>query len=529
MKTNTRELRTRPSQISDFKSQILSLLIGSLLLFVSTAYAHADSLDHVVQSGQLRWGADKAGGAPYVFADPKDANRLIGFEAEIATALAEELSLQLGAKITAVHQQGDWETLPLLLEQGSMDLVLNGYELTPERKRNFLCSRGYYLYGLQLLVRRDSEIQSWADLAPAAAGRGKRYRVGVLLPSASETYLQKHPGIDVEVVPYSGNIDAMRQVQDGFLDATLQDDCIAQYYADQFPDLRFVERPVSPGSHVAPGYYVMLFPKGEDRLARAVDEALGKLIADGRLERIYDRWHLGGRQQTLALRSVSEVKPAQQATLGELLSAHLGTLLKAAGMTIFLACASMPLAIALGILVALGRMYGPRPLAWLLTAYVEVLRGTPLMMQLYAIFFLLPKIGLVVPPLVAAIAGLAINYSAYESEIYRAGLQAIPRGQLEAALALGMTKAQAIWRILLPQAVRIVIPPVTSDFIALFKDTSVCSVVTVMELTKQYSVLALGTGGVIEMAALTALLYLLMSYPLSLAAAWNERRLAGAA
>jgi polar amino acid transport system substrate-binding protein len=502
-------------------------MVASLALALSVDVARADSLDNVRSTGQLRWGADKAGGAPYVFNDPADPDKLIGFEAEIAEALAAELSKSLGTPIEAVHQQGDWELLPLLLEKGSMDLVLNGYELTPQRKERYLCSRGYYSYGLQLLVRRDSPIHSWADLAPRKDG--KRYRVGVLLPSAAETYLKVHPAIGVEVVPYNGNIEAMRQVQDGVLDATLQDDCIAQHYADQFPDLRFVERPVSPGSHVAPGYYVMLLPKGEERLAQAVDDALGKIIADGRLEKIYDHWRLAGRAQTLALLNVSEIAPAPRATLGELLSAHLVTLLKAAGMTIFLACVSMPLAIALGILVALGRMYGPRPLAWLLAVYVEVLRGTPLMMQLYAIFFLLPKIGLTVPALVAAIAGLAINYSAYESEIYRAGLQAIPRGQMEAALALGMTKAQALWRIVLPQAVRIVIPPVTSDFIALFKDTSVCSVVTVMELTKQYSVLALGTGGVIEMAALTALLYLAMSYPLSLAAAWNERRLAGTA
>src|SRR5262249_25661941 len=129
--------------------------------------------------------------------------------------------------------------------------------------------------------------------------------------------------------------------------------------------------------------------------------------------------------------------------------------------------------------------------------------------------------------LAAAIAGLAINYSAYEAEIYRAGLQAIPRGQMEAALALGMSQSLAIRRIILPQAFRIVIPPVTNDFIALFKDTSVCSVITIVELTKRYSILALSTGAIVELAALTALLYMLMSFPLSLFARWSERRLAG--
>ncbi len=95
------------------------------------------------------------------------------------------------------------------------------------------------------------------------------------------------------------------------------------------------------------------------------------------------------------------------------------------------------------------------------------------MLQLFVLFYLLK-----LPPWVAGIAGLAINYSAYEAEIYRAGLQAIPPGQMEAALALGMSRVMALRRVIVPQAVRIVIPPVTNDFIALFKDTSVCSVIT---------------------------------------------------
>jgi polar amino acid transport system substrate-binding protein len=201
-------------------------------------------------------------------------------------------------------------------------------------------------------------------------------------------------------------------------------------------------------------------------------------------------------------------------------------------MTLLLACGSFPLAVVLGLAVAIGRLYGPVPLRPLLTAYVELLRGTPLMLQLYAIFFLLPQAGLALPALAAAILGLALNYSAYEAEIYRAGLKAVPAGQFEAALSLGLSRWQALRHVIVPQAVRIVMPPVTSDFIALFKDTSVCSVITVVELTKRYSVLALSTGRIVELAAVTALLYLAMSWPLALLSRWFERRLerpAGAA
>jgi polar amino acid transport system substrate-binding protein len=142
------------------------------------------------------------------------------------------------------------------------------------------------------------------------------------------------------------------------------------------------------------------------------------------------------------------------------------------------------------------------------------------MLQLFVLFYLLK-----LPPWVAGISGLAINYSAYEAEIYRAGLQSIPRGQMEAALALGMSRGLALRRIIIPQAIRIVIPPVTNDFIALFKDSSVCSVITLVELTKQYSILANSTGGAIEFAIAAAILYMLMSVPLSWFSRWSERRL----
>jgi polar amino acid transport system substrate-binding protein len=172
-------------------------------------------------------------------------------------------------------------------------------------------------------------------------------------------------------------------------------------------------------------------------------------------------------------------------------------------------------------------MYGPGWLRGPLTAWVELLRGTPLMLQLYFIFFVLPEVGIMVPAFATAIIGLAVNYSAYESEIYRAGLQAIPIGQMEASLSLGMGRWQAIRKVILPQAVRIVIPPVVNDFIALFKDTSVCSVITIVELTKQFSILSKSTLAIVEMMGMTALLYLAMSYPLSLAARAVERKLDG--
>lgn len=459
--------------------------------------------------GELVWAADEQGGGPFLYPDPDDPRRMIGFEIELAGLIAAELGVRQR------FQQGQWEQLPQLLDREMVDVVLNGYEWTPERAQRYRCSRPYYAFGLQLLARGDGPIGSWADLEPH--GERPAARVGML--AGSEPHIAKFLSPSVVRVFYDTNTDAMQHVQAGLLDATIADDCVALFYADRFPKLRFVGRPVGQG------YYVALLRQQDERLHAAIDKALATLIADGRLRALYDRYGLWGRSQEFVLRDSSPGVPQARSSASVVWS-NLGLLLQSAAMTVLLALASMPLAITVGVLVAIGRLFGPRPLAGLLAVYVEVLRGTPLMLQLYAIFFLLPELGIAVPALAAAIFGLAVNYSAYEAEIYRAGFQAIPRGQWEAATALGLTPFQTIRYILFPQAFRLVLPPVTNDFIALFKDTSVCSVVTVVELTKRYNVLAQSTGAIVELATVTAILYLLMSYPLSLFARWSEQRLA---
>lgn len=486
------------------------LMCGALAWGMTVHQAlEGGELASVIARGELVWAADQEGGGPHVFPDPDDPQRLTGFEVELADLIAGELGVK------ARFQQGQWDRLPLLLGH-TADCVINGIELLPDRRRDYTCSRPYFAYGLQLLARRDGPLDAVEKLA--TAGPAGRWRVGVLTGSAAEMYLRSRPELEVDVIGYDGTIDSMEQVHSGVLDAALMDDCIFNFYADRFAGLRAVGRPFGGG------YYTVLTARDTPRLSAAIDEALGRIIADGRLKTLYDRWDLGGRQQILALRDAAEIPIAARRSLRQLAVETLPLLLSAAGMTVLLACLSFPCAILVGLSLALGRLHGPAWLRPILTGFVEVVRGTPLMLQLYAIFFLLPKVGLALPALVAAVAGLALNYSAYESEIYRAGLKAVPTGQFEAALALGMTKWQALRHVIVPQAVRLVMPPVTNDFIALFKDTSVCSVITVIELTKRYSVLALSTGRIVELAVITAVLYLAMSWPLSLLSRRFEAR-----
>jgi polar amino acid transport system substrate-binding protein len=492
-----------------------SLVNVLLLTLPLLAWSDSDGLDSIRARGEFVFGADEEGGGPYVFPDPADPERRIGFEIELAEALARELSAELAAPIAARFQQGPWDKLPDLLKTGRIDLVLNGYEWTPERAREMASTLPYYVYELQLLTRGAAHAYDpWTWLAAAPSKR-----VGILGGSAAEGYLaQSFPAL--ELVAYDGNTNALADVVSGRLDATLQDLPIARFYRPEFPTLTFAGEPV------APGRYVIYVRRGEERLRAALDRAILTLRADGTLRAIDERYGIWtSTQEDPELLRLPELTVEELHEAG-FFARYGRTLLEAAGMTVLLSVLSFPLAILIGIAIAIGRLYGPRWLAFGLGVYVEVLRGTPLMLQLFVLFYVLPNAGLELPALTAAVLGLAVNYSAYEAEIYRAGLRAVPAGQLEAALALGMSRRLALRRVVLPQAVRIVLPATTNDFIALFKDTSVCSVITVVELTKRYNIAAMThPADVLPLAALAALLYLAMSYPLALLSARLERAL----
>ena len=520
------------------------LLRFLLLLALAVAWPHpawADKLADVRQRGVLQWGGDQEGGGPYVYPREDNPNQVTGFEVELANRLAEYL------QVRAEFIQGQWDIMPDMLRTGKVDVIINGYELTPERLGIMDATIPYYVYRLQLLGRRGDPTYTTWDSLKAGAGRAAA-KIGVLTGSSAEAYMRRFcnegSGSPIcEVIGYDGNTDTMREVETGKLDATLEDTPIAAFYAPRFPALAPVGEPVSEG------YYVMYVNKGEAALLQALNEAIILMARNGELERIYRRYGIWDEaQQRLAeitdagkfygyyRAAESEVRigetPAEDVvTTGArqrgwaVVQSYGGVLLQSAGMTVILSALSFPMAIGLGLLVAVGRLYGPRWLRAPLVAYVEFLRGTPLMLQLYFIFFFLPEVGIRVPAFWTAILGLAVNYSAYESEIYRAGLQAVPRGQIEAALSLGMSRVMSIRRIIAPQALRMVIPPVVSDFIALYKDTSVCSVITIVELTKRFSVLSMSTQATIEIMLLTCLLYLLMSYPVAMLSRRLEKRL----
>ncbi len=459
----------------------------------------------------LRWGMDETGGAPYVYDD-----RQKGFEIELAHYLAQELGR------VSEPVSGDWKSLPELLQRGDIDIVMNGYEYAPQFREQ--ATLPYYLYRFQLVVHRDEqEILTWQDLRKPI--NGEKVKVGVLTGSAAQRFLEKEFGDSIEIVTsddVANQFELVATRQTAKMRATVQDNCAATYYVATDKESRLKRVAVSQQR----GFYVILTRKEDEALREKLNLALRKAHQDGTLERIYRKYDLWNEDQKDLGQWMENWPPPTEEVKADW-SRLLLRLVKAAGVTVFLAVTSFPLAMLLGLLIAIVRLYGPRGVAWLAVVYVEVIRGTPLLLQLFFIFYVLPELSplLALSPMTAGIVGLAINYSASEAENYRAGILAIPRGQEEAALALGMPRRTMIWHIIVPQAVRIVIPPVTNDFIALFKDTSVCSVILITELTRQYNILYNNHRDLIlELAFLTAGLYLMMSYPLALLARYFEKR-----
>ena len=193
--------------------------------------------------------------------------------------------------------------------------------------------------------------------------------------------------------------------------------------------------------------------------------------------------------------------------------------------TVPLTLITFVLGIVLGLSVALARLYGPAPLVILVRFYVWLIRGTPLLVQLFLIFYGLPSAGIVLDAFTAAVIGFTLNIGAYSSEIIRATLAAIPKGQWEAAYSIGMNWPQVMWRVILPQAARIAVPPLSNTFISLVKDTSLAAAVTVPELFQAAQRLASVTYEPLILYIETALIYLMFSSVLSLLQDRLERRL----
>ena len=204
---------------------------------------------------------------------------------------------------------------------------------------------------------------------------------------------------------------------------------------------------------------------------------------------------------------------------------YLPALLKGAGTSFALTLCITLISLPLGLLVALAKIARSRLLRTLASIYIEVIRGTPALLQLFYIYFVLPAFGIRFAPFLAGVIGLSINYSAYLAEVCRTGIAAVPQGQIEAAKARGMSRYKMLRLVVLPQAIRVVIPPLGNYGISLFKDTSLVSIVTVKELIFIGQIISSTNFQYVTVFTIIGAIYLAFSYPSALLVRWLERRM----
>jgi polar amino acid transport system substrate-binding protein len=458
----------------------------------------------------LRWGGDAEGGAPFVEADPADPNVVRGFDVEIADMLATGLGR------TPQFTQVAWASIEQSVARGDFDVGLSGLEDRPELRARFAVSLPYFEFREVLAVRPAdrARFRTLDDLAGRRVGTLGSTQAYRRLLDAQTTHGVIPVSYDDDVHPYTDLVDSR-------LDAVLLDHVIADRALRRTPG--FVIQPTP----VALGHYVAVFAQGREALRDSADAILRARIADGSLERTFRRWGVWDDRQAQYLAGVLADSAASGAARPVAASpdvvAYLPALARAAAITLAISVLAMLLAVSLGALVAAGRIYGGPLVQGVLVTYVEVVRGTPVLLQLFVLYYGLSGV-IRLPAFVAAVIGLGLNYAAYESEVYRAALQAIPRVQLEAARTLGLSEWQVFRLVRGPQALRIALAPMTNDFVALLKDSSLVSVITVVELTKQTAIYATNIGSWVVPGMLCAAIYLAMSLPLSRLARRLEAR-----
>ena len=457
----------------------------------------------------LRWAGDPEGGAPFVEADPSHPDRVTGFDVEIAGLLAA------GVGRTPQFQNVTFRSIDQSITRGDADIGMSGIEDTPARRATMAVTIPYYEFR-EMLAVRDADASRFRSLADLR-GRTVATLEGTI---AYELLLRAEREHGIRVVSYEDDVHPYSDLVIRRVDAVLLDNVLAERRHRAMSG--FTIQPET----VAIGHYVGVLSAPNAPLRDSLNQILLGAMRDGRLEKILRTWSVWNDdqpklyEQLLAGVAVPAIigldASASVATISKWQAArrYLPSLLQASLVTIVLSCLSMALAVTIGVLIATGRVYGGPTARGALTAYVELIRGTPILLQLFVLYYGLAS-AIRLPAFVAALLGLALNYAAYESEIYRSALENIPTGQLEAARTLGLSERQVLTLVRAPQAFRLALAPMTNDFVALLKDSSLVSVLTVLELTKQTQIFATNLGSWVIPGTLCAALYLAMSLPLA--------------
>ena len=467
--------------------------IGTLAALVAGEAVFAQSaLERVRASGRLRIGID----ATYPPFGIAEGGEFSGFDVDIGRAIARELRVE--AELVNASFDGVFPAL----QNGGFDVVISAVTITPERAATMLFSDPYIAAGQQIVVRDDSPIAGLDDLA------GKT--VGVQINTTAQFAMEKRPG--VTLAKYNTIDLALLDLQNRRVDAVASDGPVLRYMIRMsFQGLKTV------GAEYTDEQFGVVLARGSDDLRRAVNAALWTIQDSGEYAKLHTKWFGETNTTQGAGASARAFDPG-------LIARTWSFFLRGVGLTALMAVSSLLFGLPLGLALALARVQPRRVLSAPAATYVEVMRGTPLLVQILFVYFVLPIAGVNLSAYASGILALTLNAAAYISEVIRAGIQSIDAGQMEAARALGMNYWQAMRRIILPQTFRRVVPPLTNEGIALLKDSSLVSVIGLTELARTGQELASRYAAPLTIWPLVALLYLALTFPLTRVAEYLERR-----
>jgi len=450
-------------------------------------------------SGVLRVGTEGTY-APFSFQDPA-TGQLAGYDVDVANAVGQKL----GKKVEFV--QTPWDSIFAALEANRFDVVANEVTITPERQSKYDLSEPYSVgEGVIITRANDDSIKSLADLKGKTVGA-----------SITSNWAQVSRDAGATVAPVEGFTQAITLLNQGRVDAVVNDSIAFHAYQAETNN-QSVKIGATIGEKSEQGFAA----RKNSGLLPELNKALDDLRADGTLATISQKYLKANASGAPAAGGADAAHRSVWALIGD----NLWPLAKAAiTVTIPLTVISFAIGLVIALVVALGRLSRNVVLSNISRFYISIIRGTPLLVQLFIIFFALPQIGVKLEPFLAAVIAFSLNVGGYAAEIIRSAIQSIPKGQWEAAETIGYHYAGALRRIILPQAARVAVPPLSNTLISLVKDTSLASTILVTELLRTAQVAAAPTFEFFALYGTAAVYYWIICLVLSFGQNRLERRL----
>lgn len=404
-----------------------------------------------------------------------EAGEYVGFD----LSLAEEVCNRRGW--TLVRQPIDWDSKDMELKTGAIDCIWNGFTING-RENDYTWSVPYVDNSQVIVVKKGSDITALNDLAgKVVAVQADSSALAAFTAEDAEESNRDLAASFRDLQQVGDYNSAFLNLESGAVDAVCMDIGVAGYEIEKRGD-QFVML----SEHVSSEQYGIGFLKGNTALRDSVQMTLFEMLDDGSFAKIAGEW---GLSDSVCLSRDTENKAeiaAETVSFGEKLSSICMQLLKGVGASLAIFFLTLLFALPLGLLIAAGKMSKFKPLSWLVTVYISIVRGTPLMLQLLVVFFgpyyLFGIQTSAAYRFYAVIIGFTLNYAAYFAEIYRSGIQAVPIGQHEACEILGYTRTQKFFKIVFPQMVKNIIPSVTNEVITLVKDTSLAFAISYTEM-----------------------------------------------